>query len=129
MKKITLSVAALGIAISSFGQCERYKVIHGETNEVKTLTKLEWVQFQNEINGFTKFIDNSLCNKVDMFELNEISNTAEDMIEWIIEDVASGYVDSTYADTYIDNLYQIVESVDKLIIESIDKLNVSNERL
>ena len=129
MKKITLSVAALGIAISSFGQCERYKIIHGETNEIKTLTKLEWVQFQNEINGFTKFIDNSLCNKVDMFELNEISNTAYDMIEWIIEDVASGYVDSTYADTYIDNLYQIVESVDKLIIESIDKLNVSNERL
>ena len=129
MKKITLSVAALGIAISSFGQCERYKVIHGETNEIKTLTKLEWVQFQNEINGFTKFIDNSLCNKVDMFELNEISNTAEDMIFWIREDVKSGYVDSTYADTYIDNLYQIIESVDKIIIESIDKLNVSNERL
>ena len=129
MKKITLSVAALGIAISSFGQCERYKIIHGETNEIKTLTKLEWVQFQNEINGFTKFIDNSLCNKVDMFELNEISNTAEDMIFWITEDVASGYTDSTYADTYIDNLYQIIESVDKMIIESIDKLNVSNERL
>ena len=129
MKKITLSVAALGIAISSFGQCERYKIIHGETKEIKTLTKLEWVQFQNEINGFTKFIDNSLCNKVDMFELNEISNTAEDMIFWITEDVANGYVDSTYADTYIDNLYQIIESVDKIIIESIDKLNVSNERL
>ena len=129
MKKITLSVAALGIAISSFGQCERYKIIHGETNEIKTLTKLEWVKFQNEVNGFTKFIDNSLCNKVDMFELNEISNTAEDMIFWISEDVKSGYVDSTYADTYIDNLYQIIESVDKIIIESIDKLNVSNERL
>ena len=115
MKKITLSVAALAIAISSFGQCERYKVIHGETNEIKTLTKPEWVQFQNEINGFTKFIDNSLCNKVDVFELSEIANTAEDMIGWIVEDVANGYVDSTYADTYIDNLYQIVESVDKLI--------------
>ena len=125
MKKITLSVAALGIAISSFGQCERYKIIHGETNEVKTLTKLEWVQFQNEISGFTKFIDNSLC----VFELSEIANTAEDMIFWISEDVKSGYVDSTYADTYIDNLYQIIESVDKIIIESIDKLNVSNERL
>ena len=114
MKKLTLSVAALTIAISSFGQCEKYKIIHGETNEIKTLTKLEWVQFQNEINGFTKFIDNSLCNKVDIFELNEIANTAEDMIEWIIEDVASEYVDSTYADTYIDNLYQIIESVNKI---------------
>ena len=42
---------------------------------------------------------------------SEVINTAEDMIEWIIEDVASGYVDSTYADTYIDNLEQIIKEV------------------
>tara|TARA_Y100001951_G_C11263221_1_gene253837 strand:+ start:317 stop:583 length:267 start_codon:yes stop_codon:yes gene_type:complete len=54
-------------------------------------------------------------NKVnDQFELNEIENTAYDMIEWIVEDVANGHVDSTYADTYIDNLYEIIERVDKL---------------
>ena len=67
-----------------------------------------------------------MSNKED---ISEAINTAEDIIYWIVEDVANGYVDSTYADTYIDNLYQIIESVDKIIIESIDKLNVSNERL
>ena len=41
----------------------------------------------------------------------EIENTAYDMIEWIVEDVANGYVDSTYADTYIDNLEQIIKEV------------------
>tara|TARA_R110002020_G_C15687184_1_gene719472 strand:- start:56 stop:271 length:216 start_codon:yes stop_codon:yes gene_type:complete len=38
----------------------------------------------------------------------EVINTAEDMIEWMIEDVASGYIDSVYADSYIDNLEQII---------------------
>ena len=53
--------------------------------------------------------------KIDkQFELNEIQNTAEDMIGWIVEDVANGYVDSTYADTYIDNLEQIIETIDKI---------------
>ena len=42
---------------------------------------------------------------------SEVINTAEDMIGWIIEDVANGYVDSTYADTYIDNLEQIIKEV------------------
>ena len=41
----------------------------------------------------------------------EIENTAYDMIEWIVEDVANGYVDSTYADTYIDNLEQIIKEI------------------
>ena len=111
MKKITLSVAALGIAISSFGQCERYKIIHGVTGKEITLSKIEWVKFQNDITGFTKFIDNSLC----VFELSEIANTAEDMIEWIYADVENDRVDYEIAETYIDNLYQIVKSVDKLI--------------
>ena len=38
----------------------------------------------------------------------ETSNTAEDMIGWIIEDVANGKIDSTIADTYIDNLEGII---------------------
>ena len=41
----------------------------------------------------------------------EIENTAEDMIEWIIEDVASEYLDSAIADTYIDNLEEIIEDL------------------
>ena len=42
---------------------------------------------------------------------NEVINTAEDMIEWIEHDVESGYVDSTRADTYIDNLEQIIKEI------------------
>ena len=38
----------------------------------------------------------------------EAINTAEDMIEWIIEDKASGNVGRDQADTYIDNLEGII---------------------
>ena len=39
---------------------------------------------------------------------NEVVNTAYDMIGWIVEDVANGRLDSTTADTYIDNLEIII---------------------
>ena len=35
---------------------------------------------------------------------DEVVNTAEDMIEWIGHDLESGKLDSTIADTYMDNL-------------------------
>ena len=110
MKKITMSVAALAIAMNSFGQCAKYKIIHGETNEVKTLTKIEWVKFENEIDGFTKFIDNSLCNH----ELFEVTSTAEDMIEWIEWDVENGRIYKEYAELYIENLREIIARTTKL---------------
>ena len=40
---------------------------------------------------------------------SEAINTAEDIIEWISEDVKSGYVDSTKANSYINNLEQIIK--------------------
>jgi len=40
--------------------------------------------------------------------IHETSNTAEDMIEWIEHDVESGKLDSTIADTYIENLEGII---------------------
>ena len=40
--------------------------------------------------------------------IQETINTAEDMIGWIIEDVANGRLDSTTADTYIYNLEEII---------------------
>jgi len=40
--------------------------------------------------------------------IHETSNTAEDMIGWIVEDVANGRLDSTTADTYIENLEGIM---------------------
>jgi hypothetical protein len=38
----------------------------------------------------------------------ETINTAEDMIGWIVEDVANERLDTTTADTYIDNLEGII---------------------
>ena len=79
MKKITMGVAALSIAISSYSQCANsygdslevvnsykdslemiklspYRILHGETLEVIHLTYEDWKKFDNEISGFTKFI-------------------------------------------------------------------------
>ena len=42
---------------------------------------------------------------------SEAVNTAEDIVEWIAHDVESGYLDSTRADTYIDNLEQIIKEI------------------
>tara|TARA_R110002012_G_scaffold170227_1_gene334569 strand:+ start:131 stop:355 length:225 start_codon:yes stop_codon:yes gene_type:complete len=42
---------------------------------------------------------------------SEAINTAEDIIEWISEDVKSGYVDSTKANSYINNLEQIIKEI------------------
>ena len=38
----------------------------------------------------------------------EASNTAEDLIEWIEHDLESGKIDSSVAETYIDNLEEII---------------------
>ena len=40
--------------------------------------------------------------------IHETSNTAEDLIEWIEHDLEAGKIDSTTADTYIDNLEGII---------------------
>ena len=42
---------------------------------------------------------------------SEAINTAEDIIYWMVEDVANGYVDSVKADSYIDNLEQMIKEI------------------
>ena len=78
MKKITMSAAALSIAMMSYSQC----VLSAK--------------------------DSALIAKL------EIENTAEDMIGWIIEDVANGRIYQEYAEGYINNLEIIVANVRKL---------------
>tara|TARA_R110000824_G_scaffold344554_1_gene531163 strand:+ start:362 stop:598 length:237 start_codon:yes stop_codon:yes gene_type:complete len=41
-------------------------------------------------------------------DIVEASNTAEDMVEWIEHDLEAGKVDSATADTYIDNLEEVI---------------------
>ena len=57
----------------------------------------------------TALVLNNWSNKVDN---SEIANTAEDMIYWMVEDVANGYLDSTKADSYIYNLEQIIKEIE-----------------
>ena len=79
MKKITMSVAVLTIAIS------------GYTTNPDSL----------------QVVSNNL--------VKEITFTTQNMIEWIIEDVASGYItDTVIADTYIDNLLDILSKIEDL---------------
>ena len=78
MKKITMSVATLSIAMMSYSQC----VLSAK--------------------------DSALIAKL------EIENTAEDMIEWIIEDVAQGRIYQEYAEYYIYSLKIIVAKARKL---------------
>ena len=44
---------------------------------------------------------------------SEVVNTTYSMIEWIKRDVESGKLDSTIADTYIDNLEIIITDLRK----------------
>ena len=48
---------------------------------------------------------------LDYMANDEVINSAEDMIEWIIEDEASGNVGREQADTYIDNLEQMIKEI------------------
>jgi hypothetical protein len=81
MKKITLSVAALSLAL----------------------------------NGYTTNPDSTQITNNNL--VREITFTAEDMIGWIIEDVANGYItDTVIADTYIDNLLDILSKIEDLDI-------------
>ena len=41
-------------------------------------------------------------------DCQEVCNTAEDIIEWIIEDEASGNIGRAQADTYIENLEGVI---------------------
>ena len=57
---------------------------------------------------------NSWANEVETHNraVIESINTAEDMIEWIIEDEASGNIGREQADTYIDNLEQMIKEIE-----------------
>ena len=41
-------------------------------------------------------------------EIVEVSNTAEDLIEWIEHDLESGKIDTSIAETYISNLNEVI---------------------
>ena len=81
-------------------------------DSVQSITKVETIQPKPEQNNTQNSLQNIVKeNNSEVVNTAEIENTAYDMIEWMVEDVANGYLDSTYADTYIDNLEQIIKEV------------------
>jgi hypothetical protein len=66
------------------------------------------------ISGVTILFSFTTTKIDNQFELNEIQNTAEDMIEWINYDVENGKIYKEYAEMYIENLNEIIERVDKV---------------
>ena len=93
MRKITRNILIIsGVAILS--SCT--------TSKIKSCCK-KTVQEVYEYEGLTMSSYNSM---------NEIANTAEDIIYWISEDVKSGYIDSVKADSYIDNLEQMIKELE-----------------
>jgi hypothetical protein len=61
----------------------------------------------------TALVMNAWASKTEIHNraVIESINTAEQMIEWIIEDEASENVNREQADTYIDNLEEIIEDL------------------
>jgi len=95
MKRIKLSVTALAIATSGFGQCVR--LVH---------TSKICPKYGKEVRIVAK--DSILLAKL------EIENTAEDMIEWIHQDIENDKIHQEYAEMYIYNLKVILANVRKL---------------
>ena len=80
MKKLTTSVAALSIAMMSYGQCAN--------------------NYEDSV-------------KITKFQLDEIVNTAEDIILSMILDVENGKIYQEYADMYIENLQNVIAIIRK----------------
>ena len=127
MKKITLSVAALAIAMSSFG-CDACKTralnkcvpIHVEFDKIKTTHfSIKHSTSNFDINTETK--DQSVADYLikdktkQRFELREIIIGAEDMIEYIKWDVENGKIYQEYADLYIENLLKIISKAEDVV--------------
>jgi len=95
MKRIKLSVTALAIATSGFGQCVR--LVH---------TSKVCPKYGKEVRIVAK--DSILLAKL------EIENTAEDMIGYLYQDIENDKIHQEYAEVYIYNLKVILANVRKL---------------
>jgi hypothetical protein len=58
--------------------------------------------------AMTEMKNSAIHHTDECSDCQEVCNTVKDMIEWVGHDVESGKLDSTIADTYIDNLEGII---------------------
>ena len=95
MKKITLSVAALAIAISSYGQSAQFGIDSTEVTNV------------------------SLKAKSQHKNLYKIVIRAEDMLDMLEQDIDSGFMYAQYTEFYEDLLKDIISLAVTLNVDSI----------
>ena len=95
MKKITLSVAALAIAISSYGQSAQFGVDSTEVTNVSLKAKSQHKNLYN------------------------IVIRAEDMLDMLEQDVDSGFMYAQYTEFYEDLLKDIINLAVTLNVDSI----------
>tara|TARA_R100000808_G_scaffold13649_1_gene32921 strand:+ start:1381 stop:1719 length:339 start_codon:yes stop_codon:yes gene_type:complete len=110
MKKligITIVASLLSSCGLTFGNYDHYQEVYGN-KQCCAKTAQEVYEYEG-LTMNTKPCIKSYCITL---ELNEVSNTAEDMIYWINEDVKSGMIDSITAQSYVYNLNQIIKSVE-----------------
>ena len=53
-------------------------------------------------------ITSCALNQMNKPDIVEVINTTEDLLEWIEHDLESGKIDSSIAETYIDNLEGVI---------------------
>ena len=95
MKKITLSVAALAIAISSYGQNTQFGVDSTEVTNVSLKAKSQHKNLYN------------------------IVIRAEDMLDMLEQDIDSGFMYAQYTEFYEDLLKDIINLAVTLNVDSI----------
>ena len=113
MKKITLSVAALSLAISGFATNPdstsiKLPKVHVDGNKNKAIYK------GKVINNWQSHQFRSKTNK-DLVQ--EITITTEDIISWVKEDEFNGrMMTKELADIYVKNLLDILSKIEDLKI-------------
>jgi len=107
MKKligITIVVSLLSSCGLTFGDYDHYQEVYGN-KQCCAKTAQEVYKYEG-LTMDTKPCIKSYCITL---ELNEISSSAKQTIQWINTDVQNGRLDSLIAQTYIENLNQIIK--------------------
>ena len=106
MKKLTLSVAALTLAINSYSQCTSLEYEYSE----------DTVLVSNHANKAKESHNN----------LYIIVNNAEDMISMIEQDIDSGFIYEQYAGFYKELLANIIELAANTELKDREEANCEN---
>ena len=113
MKKligITIVVSLLSSCGLTFGDYDHYQEVYGN-KQCCAKTAQDVYEYEGLTMGqkYAKKSETCIKSYCVTWELNETSSSAKEMIQWINTDVENGKLDSLIAQTYIENLNQIIK--------------------